>query len=79
MTETTLPDIEALRQEALVAGALDPISLRFRIMEFDKLSDELLGIPYDDIGFRDAVETAADLIESRSTSYFCLQPVGFVH
>jgi hypothetical protein len=78
MTETTSPDIEALRQEALVAGALDPISLRFRIMEYDKASDELLGIPYDDIGFRDAVETTADLIESRRDSYFFLQPVGFV-
>jgi hypothetical protein len=76
---TTLPDLDAVRNEALLAGALDPISLRFQIIEFDKSSGELLSILCNDIGFREAIETTASLIEARRDSHFCLQPVGFVH
>ena len=36
MTEVTLPNIKALRSQALIAGALDPMSLRFRIVEYDR-------------------------------------------
>ncbi|MGA2714727.1 MAG: hypothetical protein ABSG41_16630 [Bryobacteraceae bacterium] len=79
MMTTTLPDLDALRNEALLAGALDPISLRFQIIEFDKSSGALLSIPCDDIGFREGIETTASLIEARRNSHFCLQPVGFVH
>ena len=78
MTATTLPNIEDLRREALLAGALDPATLRFRIVEYDKSSGELLGVPGADMGFCEAVEATVELIESRSGSYFCLQPVGFL-
>lgn len=78
MTGITLPNVEALRNEARLAGAQDPMALRFRIVEFDKSSGELLGIPHADLGFREAVETAAGLVESRCDSHFCLQPVGFI-
>lgn len=78
LTESTLPDVDALRNQALLEGALDPMSLRFRIVEYDKSSGEFLSVTCDDAGFREAVETVAGLIESRSGSHFCLQPIGFV-
>ena len=79
MKENSLPDVEALRDQALFAGALDPMSLRFRIIEYDKSSGELLRVACADAGFREAIETTAGLIESRRDSHFCVQPVGFVH
>jgi|GEM_PF-2506105 len=72
------PDIAAMRAEAIGAGALDPATLRFRIVEFDKQSGELLGIPVSDIGFSDAIVHTASLIEQRFDSHFCLEPVGFI-
>jgi hypothetical protein len=73
-----MPDLEALRNEALFAGALDPMSLRFQIIEYDKKSGEFLSVPFEDIGFREAIETTAGLIEKRRDSHFCLHPVGFI-
>lgn len=75
---TATPDIRALREEAINAGAMDPMILRFRIVEFDKSSGEQLGIPVDDIGFCDAVTRTAHLIEAKEESRFCLEPVGFI-
>ena len=73
-----MPDFEALRTEALMAGAIDPMSLRFEIVEYDKWSGERLGVPGGDLGFQEAVIKTADLIEANSDSHFCLQPIGFV-
>jgi hypothetical protein len=73
-----MPELDALRHEAIFAGALDPMSLRFQIVEYDKSSGELLGVRCDDIGFREAIEKTAGLIERRRDSHFCLQPVGFI-
>jgi hypothetical protein len=78
MTGTERPDVDALRNEALFAGALDPMSLRFKIVEYDKSSGVLLGVAVNNIGFREAIEETAGLIERRQDSHFCLQPVGFV-
>ncbi len=61
-----MPDLQAIRSEALSAGALDPMKLRFRVVEYDKASGEMLGVPISDIGFLDAVEKTARLIQSRS-------------
>ena len=73
-----MPDLQSLRNEALAAGALDPMSLRFRVVEYDKASGELLGVPVQDIGFSEAIEKTAHLIQARGESHFCLHPVGFV-
>jgi len=54
------------------------MTLRFQIVEYDKSSGELLGVRCNDIGFREAIEHTAGLIERRQDSHFCLQPVGFV-
>ncbi len=78
MTGTILPDFEALRDEALFAGAVNPMNLRFQLVEYDKSTGELLSVPCSNIGFREAIVTTAALIESRRDSHFCLEPVGFV-
>ncbi len=77
-TGMQMPDIDALRNEAMFAGALDPTTLRFKIVEYDKFSGEMLGVPCNNIGFTEAITTTAGLIERRRDSHFCLQPVGFL-
>lgn len=77
-SQLPLPDLQSICNEALSAGALDPRNLLFRVMEYDKTSGELLGVPLEEIGFSEAVEKTAHLIRKRSDSHFCLHPVGFV-
>jgi hypothetical protein len=74
----SLPDLQAIRNEAVSAGALDPMNLRFRVVEYDKASGELLGIPMQNLGLSEAIEKTARLIERRRQSHFFLHPVGFV-
>jgi hypothetical protein len=74
----SLPDLQSIRNEAISAGALDPMSLRFRVVEYDKASGELLGVPMQDIGFYEAIEKTAQLIQIRRESHFCLHPVGYI-
>jgi hypothetical protein len=74
----SLPDLQSIRNEAVSAGALDPMNLRFRVVEYDKASGELLGIPMQDIGLSEAIEKTARLIQIRSDSHFYLHPVGFI-
>lgn len=78
VSQTAMPDLEALRNEALFAGALDPMSLRFQVVEYDKSSGEVLSVPCENLGFQEAIETTAGLIAERRHSHFCLQPVGFI-
>jgi hypothetical protein len=73
-----MPDLQSLRNEALAAGALDPMTLRFSVVEYDKHSGEMLGVPMRDMGLTEAIEKTAHLIQVRSHSHFCLQPVGFI-
>lgn len=73
-----MPDLQAVRNEALSAGAMDPMSLRFRVVEYDKASGEVLGVPMQNIGLSEAIEKTAYLIQQRSESHFFLHPVGFV-
>jgi hypothetical protein len=69
---------ETIRQDAMLAGGIDVMSLRFRVVEYEKATGELLGIPIEDAGFRDAVEETQALIRRKSDSHFCLEPVGFL-
>jgi hypothetical protein len=73
-----LPDLQAIRNEALLAGAIDPTTLRFRILELDKFDGTLLSIPSEDIGLSEALEQTASLVRARTHSHFCLEPVGFI-
>ena len=73
-----IPDLNAVRTEALSAGAMDPAIFRFCILEFDKDSGELLGMPAEDVGLAEGIRKTARLVESRANSHFCLQPVGFI-
>jgi hypothetical protein len=79
MLETlSMPNLQSIRSEALAAGAMDPTSLRFRVVEYDKASGEVLGVPMQNIGLSEAIEKTARLIEQRSESHFFLHPVGFI-
>ena len=73
-----LPNLQAICNEAIAAGALNPMNLRFRVMEYDKASGELLGVPMQDIGLNEAIEKTARLIQARADSHFFLHPVGFI-
>jgi hypothetical protein len=73
-----LPDLQAIRNEAINGGALDPLMLRFQVVEYHKASGEQLGILAYDLGLGAAIETAASLIPTRHQSHFCLEPVGFI-
>ena len=77
-SQPPLPDLQAICNEAVSAGALNPATLRFRVVEYDKTSGELLGVPMQNIGLGEAIEKTARLIEMRSDSHFLLHPVGFV-
>lgn len=72
------PDVDAIRNEALLAGAIDPFTLRFQIVEYDKHSGEKIGVPCDNIGLSEAIARTARMIENRQDSHFCLEPVGFI-
>jgi len=78
MTATPIPDFNTLRTEAMLAGALDPFSIRFQIVEYDKSSGRMLGIRCGDVGFQEGIEKAADLIEGRQESHFRMEPVGYL-
>jgi len=73
-----MPDLQAIRNEALLAGAVDPTTLRFRIIELDKFDGTILSIPSEDICLSDAIEETARLVRARIDSHFCLEPVGFI-
>jgi hypothetical protein len=74
----SFPDMQAIRNEFVSAGALDPVQLRFQVVEYDKTSGEMLGVPMRNIGFFEAIEKTKDLIEARSESHFLVHPVGFI-
>jgi hypothetical protein len=71
-------DLQAIRNEALLAGAVDPTTLRFRLLELDKFDGTILSVPSENIGLSEALEQAAALVRVRLDSHFCLEPVGFI-
>ncbi len=73
-----MPNTQALRNEAMFAGAVDPMTLRFKIVEYCKWSGELLGVRNGNIGLEEAIHTTAKMIERRQDSHFCLEPVGYI-
>jgi hypothetical protein len=73
-----MPDVQRIRNDAAHSGGVDPMSLRFRVLEYCSWSGELLGIPVSDLGFPEAVETTQALIARKKDSHFCLEPVGFL-
>ena len=73
-----MADVQAIRNDAVLSGGVDPMSLRFRVLEYCSWSGELLGVPVTDLGFPEAVETTQALIARKKDSHFCLEPVGFL-
>jgi hypothetical protein len=76
--DTQHPEIHAIREHAVIAGAIDPLTLRFRILHYRESTGELIGVRGDDLGFGEAVTRARGLIERHSDSHFYLEPVAFV-
>jgi hypothetical protein len=76
--QISAPDFEAVRQDALLAGGIDVMSMRFRVVEYEKATGEMVGVAIHNAGFRDAFEKTQRLILKRLDSHFCLEPVGFI-
>jgi hypothetical protein len=57
---------------------MDPMFLRFRLVELEQQTGEVLGIQAHNIGFREAVEMTKSLLRDGRDSHFCLEPVGFL-
>ena len=73
-----LPDVEEIRAEAIRAGALDPLGLRFRIVRRHRSSGEVVEVNAGTLGFREAVETTIGLSRDGGCFDFVLEPVEFV-
>jgi predicted metalloprotease len=73
-----IPDPNTIRDQALIAGGVDPMFLRFRVVELEQETGQVLGIQAYDIGFREAVEMTQSLLQDGRDSHFCLEPVGFL-
>lgn len=76
--QTGMTSADTIRHEAMRSGGLDPMSLRFRVVEYEKASGQMLGVPLADVAFPDAVARTAALIEKRVDSHFCLEPIGYL-
>jgi hypothetical protein len=72
------PDFQTIRHEALAAGGIDLFSLRFRVVEYEKSTGEMIGVAIENAAFRDAVEETQAMIREKAASHFCLEPVGFI-
>lgn len=73
-----LPEFRKIREDALRGGALDPMGLRYRILEYDRSGGGLIGIRAGDVGFREAIEKTRAWIETNSGSHFCIEPIAFL-
>ncbi len=62
----------------MLAGGIDLMKLRFRVVEYEKSTGDLIGVAIENAGFRVAFEKTQKLIERNSESHFCLEPVGFL-
>jgi hypothetical protein len=77
-TNRRLPDVsceltgvfDEIRHEAIRNGGLDPATLRFRVVEYQKADGELVAVHGDDLAFLAAVAAAMKLIEARGNSEF---------
>ncbi len=76
--QTSEASLDMIRNQAIDAGAIDPMTLRFRIVECDRFDGELLSVAIENIGFPEAIEHTANLAKTRSDSHFYLEPVGFL-
>ena len=70
--------LHSLRDEAISAGAIDPFSLTFKVVEYDIEQDRIIRTLFDDLSFRDAVERVGQLVAEGTQSHFYLKPTGFV-
>jgi hypothetical protein len=72
------PNPQSIRNDALIAGGVDPMNLRFRVVEFAQETGQMVGVQAHNVGFQEAVEMTENLLRDRRDSHFCLEPVGFI-
>ena len=72
------PGADRIREEAILAGGMDPFAMRFRVVEYEKATGERLRIQLYDLGFVEALEKTQTLIQRNDASHFCLEPIGFL-
>jgi hypothetical protein len=73
-----IPDVDTIRHDSLKGGGSDPLSLRFRLVEYERGTGDFIRVLLENSGFPEAVENATRLIAGNDGSHFCLEPVGFV-
>ncbi len=73
-----LPDAATICHDALLAGGLDPLSLRFRVVEYERASGELIRVLSENSGLLEALENTGPFIAGSSGSDFRFEPVGFL-
>ena len=76
--QTNLPDPQAIRSDAFTAGGVDPMVLRFRVVELEQQTGTVLGIQAHNLGFHEAVAMTEELLSDGRDSHFCLVPVGYL-
>ncbi len=60
------------------AGGADPLGVRFRVVEYERVTGRLIGVLLENSGFLEALANTSDLVARGTASHFCLEPVGFV-
>ena len=71
-------EAQAIRRNALQNGGVDPMNLRFRVVEYSLADGSQLSIPVEDMGFVEAVSTTQVLMAKSVDSHFCLEPIGYI-
>jgi hypothetical protein len=72
------PDYQTIRHDALMAGGVDLMNMRFRVVEYEKETGELIGVAIENAAFPDAIEETQLMIRENDGSHFCLEPVGYL-
>ena len=73
-----LATAELIRQDSIKAGGSDPMSIRFRVVEYERGTGQMVRVLLEDSGFLEALENTTALLAVSDASHFCLEPVGFV-
>ncbi len=72
------PDAETIRHDSIRAGGSDPLSLRFRVVEYESSTGDFVRVLQENSGFLEALENTSRLVAGREGSHFRLEPVCFV-
>jgi hypothetical protein len=72
-------DITEIRQAAIQAGGVDPVTLRFRVIEYDKDNGEFRKLLMTDSSLSGAVMEVRRITPECPWSRFVLEPIAFIN